>query len=235
MAFEDDLRNFIEGRLLAYDPGIDLSPNSPAQLKIVEPTIQRFGIDPFSTDIPTFIRDRMLQEFPDMAADDGGMVEDILAKPFQLLMEPFKREIELVKIGSSLANASIMSEEEADALGSNWFSDRDTGDYASGPVRLYYQQPTATRVTTDKRAYTNDGRAYFPIQTYNISARQMAFNRQGNLYFLDITVRAEETGDSYNVDKGEITGIEEVPGVIKVANLSAFITGDPAETNEEYI
>lgn len=235
MAFEDELRNFIEGRLLAYDPGIDLSPNSPAQLKIVEPTIKRFGIDPFSTDIPTFIRDRMIQEFPDMAADDGGMIEDILSKPFQLLMEPFKREIELVKIGSSLVNAGIMSEEEADSLGANWFSDRDTGDYSSGPVRLYYSQPSASRVTTDKRLYTNDGRAYFPIQNYNISARQMAFNRQGNLYFLDITVRAEATGDSYNVDKGEITGIEEVPGVIKVANLSAFITGDPAETNEEYI
>lgn len=137
MAFEDELRSFIEARLLAYDPGIDLSANSPAQLKIVEPTLLRFGTDPFSTDIATFIRDRMTQEFPDMDPDGGGMVEDILAKPLQLLLEPFKREIENVKNGASLANAGIMSEEEANALGANWFTDRDEGDFASGIVRLY--------------------------------------------------------------------------------------------------
>ncbi len=235
MAFEDELRSFIEGRLLAYDPSIDLSANSPAQLKIVEPTIQRFGIDPFSTDIPTFIRDRLVQEFPELAADDAGMAEDILAKPFQLLFEPFKREIELVKLGASLSNAGIMSEDETDALGANWFSERDAGDYSSGTVRLYYSQPTAARASTDKRVFTNDGRAYFPVQNYIISTRQMAFNRSGSFYFFDITVRAESPGEEYNVERGEITGIEEMPGVVKVANLSAFITGDPRETNEEFV
>src|SRR5690349_1371326 len=129
MAFADELRNFMEGRLLAYDPSIDLSPNSPAQLQIIDPVIQRFGEDPFSTDIPTFIKDRLVQEFPDMAADSGGMLEDILTKPLQLLLEPFKREVELVKIGASISNASIMSEEEANALGANWFVDRDDGDF----------------------------------------------------------------------------------------------------------
>lgn len=235
MAFEDDLRNFLEARLVAFDPAIDLSANSPAQLKIITPTIQRFGEDPFSTDIPTFFHDRLVQEFPDMAADNAGMLEDIVSKPFQLLLEPFKRHIELVKIGASFKNATIMSESEADALGANWFEDRDQGDYAGGPVRIFYAQPTASRVSTDKRLFTNDGRAFFPIQNYFINANQMAFNRQGSFYFLDITVRAEATGDTYNVGPGDISGIEDVPGVVKVANLTSFISGNPKETNEDYI
>lgn len=234
MSFEDDLRSFLETRLLAFDPAIDLSPNSPAQLQIITPTITRFGVDPFSTDIPTFIRDRLIQEFPDMAADNGGMTEDILSKPSQLLLEPFKRQIELVRLGGSFQNADVMAESEADALGANWFTDRDTGDFASGPIRIFYAQPTTVRCGTDKRFFTSSGLAYFPIQNFSITAQQMAFNRQGIFYFFDITVRAEQEGDSYNVAKGEINGVEELPGVIKVANLSDFISGDPKETNLEY-
>jgi hypothetical protein len=235
MAFEDDLRNFLETRLLELDPAMDLSPNSPAQLKVITPILERFGQDPFATDIPTFIRDRLIQEFPEMAADSGGMVEDILSKPSQLLLEPFKRQIELVQLGGSFQNAAVMSEAEADAIGANWFTDRDTGDFSSGPVRLFYAQPTTVRCGTDKRFFTGDGKAYFPIQNYSITAQQMAFNRQGNFYFFDVTVRAEQEGDEYNVAKGVINGVEEMPGVIKVANLTDFVTGDPKETNTEYI
>lgn len=235
MAFEDELRNFLETRFLSYDPAIDLSANSPVQLKIISPIIARFGQDPFSTDIPTFIRDRLVQEFPEMAADNGGMAEDIIAKPMQLLLEPFKRQIELVQLSASFNNADIMSEGEVDALGANWFTERDTGDFSSGPVRLFYQQPSAVRCGTDKRFYTGDGRAYFPVQNYSISAQEMAFNRQGSFFFLDVSVRAEEEGDEYNIDRGEIIGVEDMPGVVKVANLSPFVTGDPKETNNEYI
>ncbi len=235
MSFEDDLRSFLETRLLAFDPAIDLSSNSPAQLQIITPIIQRFGEDPFSTDIPTFIRDRIVQEFPDMSADNVGALEDLLSKPVQLLLEPFKRQIELVRLGGSFQNADVMAESEADALGANWFTDRDTGDFSSGPVRIFYAQPTTVRCGTDKRFFTNTGLAFFPIQNYSITAQQMAFNRQGTFYFLDITVRAEQEGDSYNVDRGEISGVEEMPGVVKVANLTKFVSGNPKETNIEYI
>lgn len=235
MSFKDDLQSFLETRLLSFDPSIDLSPNSPAQLQIIAPIIERFGEDPFSSDIPTFIRDRLLQEFPDMAADNGGMLEDILTKPIQLLLEPFKRQIQLVQVGGSFQNAAIMAESEADALGANWFTERDTGDFASGPVRLFYAQPTTARCGTDKKFSTSAGLAYFPIQNYSITAQQMLFNRQGSFYFFDIVIRAELPGNQYNVSKGAINNVEGMSGVIKVANLSDFITGNPKETNQDYI
>jgi hypothetical protein len=177
----------------------------------------------------------MIQEFPELSADNGGAMEDLFTKPLQLMLEPFKREIELIKIGQSTANAALMSEAEADALGANWFEPRNEGKSSGGSVRLYYAAPTTSRVSSDKRCFTNSGLSFFPIQNYFITASQMLFNRQGNLYFLDISVLAEKEGVEYDVKKGQITGIEEVPGVVKVSNLADFIDGAPRETNEEYL
>lgn len=235
MAFADDLRSFLEDRLRAYDPAVDLSDNSPAQVEIITPTLARFEEDPFTTDIPTFLKDRLKQEFPDLASDGGAEFEDLFVKPMQILLEPFKREIELVKLGQSTRNAALLSEDEADALGANWFNEREEGDFSGGTVRLFFAQPTTTRVSTDKRCFTGDGRSYFPVQSYFITSQSMLYNRQGNFYFLDIRVQAETQGDAYNIEEEEIIGIEEVPGVVKVANPSPFRTGIPRETNEEFL
>ena len=235
MAFADDLQNFLETRLLALDPTIDLSPSSPAQTEVIGPTLSRFSDDPFVTDIPAFIKDRMLQEYPDLAADNGGLLEDILTKPLQMLLEPFKREIALTRLGQSAQNASLMSDDEADALGANWFESRDEGKTSSGGVRLYFSAPSTVRVTTDKRVYTAAGLAFYPAQNYFITSAQMLYNRQGSLYFLDIVVQAEKAGSEYNVKKGDIIGIDSLPNVINVSNLSDFVDGAPRENNETYL
>lgn len=235
MAIADELRSFLESRLEAFDPTIDLSPNSRAQVQIIDSTVSRFAEDPFSTDIPTFIKDRMLQEYPDLASDDGGLLEDILCKPLRMLLAPFKREVESTKLNQSIRNASLMSEEEANALGANWFETRNEGNTAGGGTRLFFAAPVTARVTTDKRLFTNSGLSFFPTQNYFITSAQMLFNRQGSFYYLDIIVQAESPGEEYNVKKGEIVGIEDVPGVVKVANLSDFTDGAPRETNEEFL
>jgi hypothetical protein len=234
MAFADDLKSFLENRLLALDPSIDLSPQSPAQLTVIDPILARFAEDPFSTDIPTFIKDRLTQEFPELVTDGGGALGDVLAKPLQLMLEPFKRQIELLKIGQSVRNASIMSDDEADALGANFFEERNQGGFSGGSVRLYFSAPTSQRVTPEKRVFTSGGLAFFPTESFIISSAQMNFNRQGSLYFMDITVRAENPGEAYNVSRGDIIGIDGVAGVVKATNLSDFKDGIPRESNEEF-
>ena len=102
MAFEDDIRSFMENRLQAFDPTIDLSANSTAQQQIIDPLIERLGEDPFSVDISSFLRDRLIQEFPDLAADGAGLLEDIFTKPMQLVLEPFKRQIESSRLNMSV-------------------------------------------------------------------------------------------------------------------------------------
>lgn len=235
MASPDDLKNFVENLLSGFDPTIDLSPGSPAETQIVQPILDRFSDDPFSVDIPSFLRDRLVQEFPDLAADNGGQLEDLLTNPLQLFLEPFKREIESVKINQSVNNADLMADAEADALGANFFENREAGDFAGGLVRLYFAAPSTVNVTTDKRAYTNTGLNYFPVENFKITTAQMLFNRQGNLYFMDVTVQAENPGDQYNAKAGDIANIDDVPGVVKVSNLSDFTDGSPREDNATYL
>jgi len=235
MASSDDLKNFVENLLTSYDPTIDLSPGSPAETQIVQPILDRFAADPFATDIPTFLRDRLLQEFPALAADNGGQLEDLITNPMQMFLEPFKREIQTVKTNQSVVNAELMADSEADALGANFFEPREAGDFSGGLVRLYFAAPVTVNVTTDKKIYTNTGLNFFPVENFKITTAQMLFNRQGNLYFMDITVQAENPGDQYNVAVGAIANIDDVPGVVKVSNLSAFTDGNPREDNATYL
>ncbi len=235
MAFEDDIRSFMENRLQAFDPTIDLSANSAAQQQIIDPLVERLGDDPFSVDIQSFLRDRLTQEFPDLAADGAGLLEDLFTKPLQLVLEPFKRQIEGSRLNMSVENASLMSDEEADALGANFFEEREEGDYAGGPVRIYFAAPTTVRITTDRQVTSRGGLAYFPTDNTFITSQAMLFNREGDQFFVDITVRAEQPGSNYNIDENEIISIDDVDGVVRVTNPSAFTSGLPRQTNEEYL
>jgi hypothetical protein len=235
MAFEDDLRSFLENRLQEFDPSIDLSTNSPAQVQIIDPTIARFGEDPFSTDIRSFVIARISQEFPELAATQGAELEDMLVSPMQLLLEPLKRAVETTRINQSVENADLMSDDEADALGANFFQEREEGDRASGPVRLYFNAPTTVRVTSDRQLTSRSGVAFFPTENTFITSAQMVFNRDGSQYFLDITVQAEEAGSEGNVSAGEIISIDDVEGVVRVSNLSDFTNGNPRQDNEDYL
>jgi hypothetical protein len=235
MAFAENLRSFMENRLQAFDPTIDLSPNSSAQLKIIQPLLDRAGADPFSVDIPTFMRDRLVQEYPELAADGAGLLEDLFTKPFQLLLEPFLRAVEEIKINQSTLNASLMSDEEADAYGANFFADREEGDFAGGVVRVYFAAPTTVRITSERQFTSRSGLSYFPNENVFISSQQMLFQREGDLFFVDVSVRAEQAGESYNIGPNEIISVEGVEGAVRVRNLSAFVTGLRRETNEEYL
>lgn len=235
MALTDDLQSFLENVLQGFDATIDLSPGSPAQTQVIAPILARIAIDPLDTDISTFIQDRFLQEFPDLVADGGGLLQDALTSPLQLLLEPFKREVQTVKNNQSVRNADIMGDDEADALGANWFEDRPQGNTATTSVRLFFAAPTTVSVTTEKKCSTNSGLNFFPVENFLISSAQMLFNRQGTLYFMDIVVQAEAPGDQYNVKANDISSIDNVPGVVKVANLTDITNGSPREDNVTYL
>lgn len=234
MAFADDIRSFMENRLQAFDPTIDLSANSNAQQTIIDPLIDRLGDDPFSIDISSFLRDRLVQEFPDLAADNAGLLEELFTNPLQLILEPFKRSIQSSQTNMSVVNASLMSDDEADALGGNFFEDREDGDFASGSARIYFAAPTTTRITTDRQVTAKSGLAFFPTDITFITSQQMLFNREGDLFFVDITIRAQDQGTEFNIDTDSLISIDGVDGVVRITNKSPFVSGLPRETNEEY-
>src|SRR5512146_1295798 len=187
-----DLQTFVEDRLLALDPSIDISPGSPAQTEFISPLIAYLGTDPFETDIDKFLIDRLRQEYPDIYADDPSAVRDLFIKPLILFLEPFKREIQSLKRSKSFIDPTQLSDDDADALAANFFEERATGKVTPGVVRAYYANPTNVSVEATARFSTSDGLGFVPAQPTSFAAEEMVFNRSGALYYVDVPVVAEQ-------------------------------------------
>lgn len=231
----EELQSFVEERLRAYDPDIDLTDGSPAQDQVVDPIVRRFQPDPFEMDVESFITARMNQEYPDYNVREGSGLRDTLVKPNQILLDPISREVSLIKQGQSFANPELLSPEEADALAANVFVTRTTGGLSTGTVRLYFNAPVAVNISVGNVAYTPSGLRFIPTTLQSISAEAMIFNQSGNLYYFDVQFTAEEPGTGYNVEPNEIMGITNLNAAVRVANMERFSGGLEEEDTEALV
>ena len=231
----DTLQDFVQARLRAFDPTIDLSDGSPAQDQVVDPIVRRFQPDPFEMSIETFIDARLKQEIPTMSIQEGTGVRDLLVKPAQVLMDPVSREVQLIKQGQSLANPDLLADTEADALVANFFVSRNLGSLAVGRVRLFFNAPIAINVSVGNVCYTAGGLRFLPTTIQSISAEAMVFNQTGSLFYFDIKVTAESPGEQYNIDPQAITGITNLNVAVRATNLSKFEKGLDQETTTDLI
>jgi hypothetical protein len=230
-----DLETFLIERLRAYDQNADLSAGSDADREVIQPVIRRVGPDPFTMDLEKFIGTRLMQEYPEVAAQDGDAVVDLLVSPARILMEPLVQEIRRVKAGSSFADPYSMTTEEAEALGANFFSTRNIGDYSRTNVRLYFTSSQSAVVTPSNYTYTSSGLRFLPTSVQSISPDEMQYNREGEYYFFDVQVIAENPDASYNVEPGSITGIYGVSSAVRVTNLLRVTKGVTEESAPDYV
>jgi hypothetical protein len=233
---QSDLRTFLQDLLLRFQPDIDLSEGGRAQVEIIEPIITRIGIDPFDTDIATFVQSRVAQMFPDLAIEDTQALEDTLISPMQVLMEPLVREIKLAKLRQGgVANVESLSDDEIDSLMGNFFESRQAGGYSRGTIRIWFLAPQTVTFSLIQVATTRSGLRFVPSPTQTITSSQMALNRDGNEYYVDITYRAEKRGDEYNIDRNEITSIANLPSAARIRNVNRFQGGLPRETSIDFV
>lgn len=222
-----DLKTFVEDRLRAMDPTIDLDTGAPAQVQFIEPLMTYLGTDPFETNIDTFISDRFRQEFPDIYAQDPGVVRDVFVKPLIALLEPFKREIQTIKKNQSLKDPTLLSDDDADALVANVFDSRDAGSFSVGTGRLIFGNPTNIQIEISNRFYTTSGLGFFPTNPLSMTAEEMVFNKTGSNFYLDVPLKAEKEGTEYDIGEGELSAIDGQFGVLSVTNLQKFSGGAP--------
>lgn len=231
----DDLQSYLEERLLTFDPDIDLSDGSPAQTDIIDPTVRRFAPDPFEMDVYTFIKSRLEQEYPNLSVEEGEALADLLIKPMEALLDPIIREVEFLRKNKSLNDSDLLSPEEADALMGNFFVSRTRGEKSVGQCRMYFNAPVAVSVSVGNEFSTSDGLKFIPSISQEISAEQMLFNQDGNLFYFDVSVEAETEGDEYNIGVAEISSVSNVAASVKVTNLSRFRDGAPEESTLSFI
>lgn len=230
-----DLRAFLQERLQAFDPSIDVSAGSSADMQIIQPLLQRLGPDPFSSDFATFALTKLQQEYPDMAIREGDAITDLVIKPFSVLLEPIVREITQVKKAQSLIDPTTLTVEEATALGANLIVSPRTGDTAKGTARLYFAQPQNISVTPSNFVTSKTGLHFFPTDIQSISTSEMLLNTEGSLYYFDISLVAEAAGSEYNIGKDELISIANIASAVRIFNSREFSSGLPAETAVEFI
>lgn len=230
MATVEELQLFIQERLRAFDSEIRLETGSPADVQVIQPLIRRFSPDALETDLELFIKDRLLQEFPNMYVGEGSGLADTLVKPMRVLLEPFVREIRAVRRNQSLLDPAILNRDEADALVKNIWISRNPGEYARVKVRAYFANPVSVNIGGSNVAYTATSRRYLPVTSQSLTSEGMLFNQDGSLYYMDIDFVAEGRGEAYNVGPGEIIGITNIPSAVKITNLRDATLGNNEET-----
>jgi hypothetical protein len=231
----NDTRQFIQDALLRYDPEVDLSEGSRADQELVQPILQRIGLDPFDDDILTFVRTRVQQAFPNLAITEADELTDTTLDPMRVLIEPLVREIKLVKLRSSLRNANSLSDDEVDSLMGNFFIGRITGGFSVGVVRILFSTPQSLSLSLTNAATTRGGLRFMPTRPQAITADQMLLNRLGSEYYFDVNYTAENRGDQYNVEPGEIVSVANLPTAVRITNPRRFRGGTPRETSIDFI
>lgn len=229
-----DLELFLQERIQAFNNQLDVSPGSPVDVQVIQPILRRLGTDPFTTDIATFIQDRLTQEFPDLALKQGDAVTDLLVKPAVVLWDPIIREVQRVKNMLSFRDPASLTIDEAEALGANLFATRKTGDTARGVVRIYFAAPQNITISQANFVTSRQGLNYFPTSVQSISTQEMLINKESSLYYFDINVVAESTGDAYNIGPDEIVTIANVLAAVRLTNKSRFRFGLPEEDAVTY-
>lgn len=230
-----DLQAFVQDVLSRFDQSIDTSSGSKADTTIIQPLLRRLGPDPFAMDVRAFLFDRLNQEFPSFATRDGDALSDLLVKPMELFLDPVVRENQRVRQNLSFRDAAVMTVDEAEALGGNFFVDRDKGDFAKGQVRVYFSQPQSASITPVNYLPTRTGLNFFPDGVQSVKVDEMLFNQEGDLYYFDINVIAEMAGDQYNVDVDEVISISNFTAAVKVTNKRRIRGGLSSESVVDYV
>lgn len=230
-----DLKALLQERLAGYDNNIDVTPGSRADTEIIQPILRRLGPDPFTMDVRAFMLDRLNQEFPDTATRDGDAVSDLLVKPSELLLDPIVREHQRVRLNLSFRDPAALTLDEADALGANYFQQRETGEYAKGPVRVYFSAPQSISVSPANYCTSRSGLVFFPDGVQSIRVEEMLFNVEGSRYYFDVNVIAEKAGDAYNIEANEIVGIYNITAAVTVSNKRRFQGGQTQDDVTAYM
>lgn len=226
---------YLEKLFRAWDPTVNLNPGSSIQTKVIGPLVSKLGVDPIDTDFETFVYDRLAQEHPEVSPVPGDALSDLLLGVDRTILEPLRREIALVQENRAL-NSATLTDEEADSLVSNFFTEpRAPGGYSIGYARIYFPNPVSMTFTRQNTVFSKTGLNFIVLGVQSISSQDMLLQEEDGLYYADILYQAESPGSGYNIGPNQLVGIRSMPNVVRVTNKRRFIQGNPRESTEALV
>lgn len=218
-----------------YDPTLDTSDGSSFRTQFLDPLLTRVGGSSLDGDIEAFLVERLKTEIPDVDVSPLSGLRDLVIRAAVVMLEPLRREINAIKLTQSLDNYNLMTTDELNALLANYFTEIQSGAKATGTARMYFPSPRSVTVTPLTQFSAGSGLNFFPTVAQSLSSTQMAFNQEGSLFYMDVTLESENSGVDYNVDVGSINAVAGINGVTRVTNLGKFTSGLSEETKDEAV
>lgn len=228
-------RDFLTTLLLNYDSSLDVSEGSSLDIYVISPILSRVQDDPLRVDFSELAESILRTRFPDLEGTEASALYDVVVKPMSVMIESIYTALRTLANSLSLVDWEQMSSTEIDALLANFFYSRPAQQYATGQVRIYYTQPVDIEVGEGVVFYTKDGLQFVPAAPQRATSAQMALNKVGDLYYVDVAVVAAEVGDEYNVGVGEITRMTGLAQAVKVSNTTSMSGGTAKVDNFDAI
>jgi len=182
-----------------------------------------------------FIRSKW-SEYSEFSGQQGTPVDEFAVKPTGLVMADFQNTLVSQRRINNLSAWNTMTDDELNRFGNKFFMPRELGGYANGYVRIYKNEKEDILISTTLTAISSSSLRFVASDTGTISAS--AFKPSPNrfaLYYIDLPVRASQQGDTYNLEAGLITALENAGfNYVTATNPEPLTNGARAETNEEY-
>jgi len=174
----------------------------------------------------------MIREgIPGLYLFEGHPTNDIVVKPMDLLRENIN--IDIAEIKAHLGLSEEMSNEEVDAVASNYRIVRGAGSYSVGAVTVAVQIPMEFNLA-DITFTGTDGLIYKPTRLTPV--RESDYSKVGSYYTVRLNVKAVEKGEIYNVAIGDVSSVSGLSfSPLFVSNEARFSGGSDEQSNASVI
>jgi hypothetical protein len=189
-------------------------------------------------DLKNYIINRFRTLNPELDFSEGSVLRDVLLEPLAQILQSYQSDHETVLSKLTLSDVAQMSEEELDAIATNFLITRNQGDIAIGKIKLYFNSPTSITIPANTRFTTSSGVAVETISNYTITRGDMELNiEEFPLYNTDeINVHSINTGEDANLEIGTPLNLQSsLSTTPSRAEVSEELTGGlDHETNEQF-
>ena len=189
--------------------------------------------------IPNYIRKRIQELDNTIDVREGSVISDILINPLTSILTPYQLDHEEFLKNQSLTDISKLTEEELDAIASNYLIERKSGSFSSGFINIYFSAPRSVGLPKGTMFTDTSGSLKFETVTeFNITKYQMSQNTSDypNYDTGKIPVKSVNPGNEYNMKAGTITKSSSLGFTpLYITNVQAFTGGVQHEDNESFL
>lgn len=192
--------------------------------------------DRYRANAEAYIAGVIKADNPDISVDGAG-VSSLIVKPGGAIASAFLQELEHTRSARDISDPEAISEEDMDLNLSTLLVPRLRGLKSTGPVNIHFTTRTRKQLTAGTRVSTRD-QQYVYVLDNDLVFEEFDFiaNPDDGTYYARATFSAENEGESYDLDIGQInTIIDNNVGASYVRNPERFQSGEDAQSNTDYL